>query len=226
MKKLLFFIGALLLAAVFMSGCVAQPELNEDILGLWTGDEAGVVDGQSYKIALAWNDDGTGNEFWYLKEGGDAEFTYTFTWKETEENVFEADYGGGEIWTFTLVEEGVLSDGEYTYSRVRPDTVSILTPAEGESADEFLLGMWASDRTGTVNNKECRIVLFWNEDGKGTEIWNPLDENYAEVAYTFVWEKIGENTYQADYGLGEIWTFTLEGSKLCDGTDYYSKIGY
>lgn len=308
MKKSLFLIGAFLLAAVFMSGCVAQ---TDEITGTWYN--AAEVTGPSGDLFshcfLVFSDDGTGKQL--IGYATDSVYeTVPFTWKNAGNGKYQIEVtginGDSAVFTFTLADGKLTDESGLVFHRpsaeealigiwVTDERTSIgsqdnvkgmvafgedgkaliiglgpevtgkdnvlrihaaweyaggiikitgpdggvfeylfkdnrLTSANGGvyhkiTADEYIMGIWIGDDAGVVDGKQYRVILVWKEDGNGVELWVPYGGDSAEFTYTFTWKETADKTYQADYGNNEIWTFTLEGLKLNDRHSLYSKVG-
>ena len=121
MKKVIMAVGLLLVAAVFMSGCVTEAE--DRLLGLWMSDEPSKEAEGTFDIVILLRPDGTGVEIWTLPGSHVASAKYYFDWKMTGPTTYQAVYDDGEVWDFSAANLG-LTDGEVTYSKVGYDVLA------------------------------------------------------------------------------------------------------
>ena len=121
MKKVIMAVGLLLVAAVFMSGCVTEAE--DRLLGLWMSDEPSKEAEGTFDIVILLRPDGTGVEIWTLPGSHVASAKYYFDWEMTSSTTYQAVYDDGEVWDFAADGLG-LTDGGVTYSKVGYDVLA------------------------------------------------------------------------------------------------------
>ena len=199
MKKFIIAVGLLLVAAVFMSGCVTETE--DPIVGIWHNDKkittpSGDFDSGYY----VFNADGTG--FSLLQFAGElASAEVDFTWKNEGDGKYilmRSDYwyDNGIIPQY---DEIVTLDGDK------------LTLALGEYSmeyhkqpvSEYVLGLWASDVGDYAGHEDIRNLMYFSEDGTGNTIVFSSEVMRIDDVYTsaFSWEeKDGVVTLSGDKG--------------------------
>lgn len=160
MKKFILIAGALLLAAVFMSGCVAE---EDPVIGIWHNEEKITApDGSVYDSEyLVFNAGGSGFYLLELPEGK-VNFRLDFTWKNLGSGTYElthADVKGTEIpevLSVTLKDSAVLYQtpaGTLTFNR--------------ESVSGYMGGLWVSERGDYQGYDDIMVMLYFYDDGKG-----------------------------------------------------------
>ena len=185
MKKLLIIVGLLLVAAVFMSGCVTETE--DPIVGIWHNDKfvtspSGSDFDSGYYV---FNADGTG--FNLVRFAGDVVYgKLDFTWKNEGDGkytVTRADVKG----TGFPESKGLVLDGDELSTPSIPGTPVF----HKEPVAEYLVGLWVYDLPDYEEYQDYVCLVYFAEDGTGNVItYGPevmgIDDIYT---YTFTWEE-------------------------------------
>ncbi|HJJ40638.1 MAG TPA: hypothetical protein O0X63_00535 [Methanocorpusculum sp.] len=187
MKKFIIAVGLLLVAAVFMSGCVTETE--DPIVGIWHNDKkittpSGDFDSGYY----VFNADGTG--FSLLQFAGElASAKVDFTWKNEGDGKYTIERPAiwYEIGVVLQVSEEFTLDGDK------------LTLALGEysmeyhkqPASEYLVGLWTSEVLFPDESEESIVLMYVAEDGTGNVVaYGPDVMGIDDVLTTsFTWEE-------------------------------------
>ena len=201
MKKFIMAVGLLLVAAVFMSGCVTEAE--DPIVGIWNDYSPVEVVGVA-STSMIFNADGTGFSLTHF-EGELASAKVDFTWKSEGDGKYTVTRPA--IWYEIGVQIGVpipvseeftldgdkltLTVGEYTaeYSK--------------QPVSEYILGLWASDVGDYAGHEDIRNLMYFSEDGTGNSIVFSSEVMGIDDVYTsaFSWEeKDGVITLSGDKG--------------------------
>ena len=206
MKKLFITIGLLLVAAVFMSGCVTEAE--DPIVGIWS--EAGPLvspSGVTYEsITYVFNADGTG--FSLVHFGGElASGKLDFTWKSLGDGTYRITMSDVKATSLEKTREFVLA-GEVLHL----ESFEYLK----QPVSEYLVGLWASDVGDYAGYEDLSSMIYFSADGTGNTIVSRVEIMGISDVYTsaFTWEeKDGVVTIFAENG--NIVDFTVENGLLC-----------
>ena len=217
MKKFIMAVGLLLVAAVFMSGCVTETE--DPIVGIWHNDKkittpSGDFDSGYY----VFNADGTG--FSLLQFAGElASAEVDFSWKNEGDGKYilmRSDYwyDNGIIPQYDEIvtldgDKLTLALGEYSMEYFR------------QTVSEYVLGLWASDVGDYAGHEDIRNLMYFSEDGTGNSIVFSQNVMGIDDVYTsvFSWEeKDGVITLSGDKGNTVELTFE-NGLLYIDGAD-------
>ncbi|MBO5367321.1 hypothetical protein J6A32_01730, partial [Methanocorpusculum sp.] len=142
MKKFIIAVGLLLVAAVFMSGCVTETE--DPIVGTWNNHAPDIyIDGAVFgPTTMVFNADGTGfslNSF----SGELAHADIPFTWKNKGDGKYIVERS--DIW----YEIGVLLQVSEEFT-LDGDKLTLTTDEYSmeyfrQTVSEYLVGLWATD---------------------------------------------------------------------------------
>ena len=200
MKKFIIAVGLLLVAAVFMSGCVTETE--DPIVGIWNHYAQGtVMDGVGIgSYSMVFNADGTG--FSSLQFAGElASAKVDFTWKNEGDGKYilmRSDYWY-DIGIIPQYEEIVTLDGDKLTLALGEFTIEHFR----QPVSEYVLGLWASDVGDYAGYEDIRDLLYFSEDGTGNSIVFSQNVMGIDDVYTsvFSWEeKDGVITLSGDKG--------------------------
>lgn len=188
MKKFITLAGVLLLAAVFMSGCVT--ETDDPVIGIWHNDEKittpdGFVIESEYRV---FNEGGNGFSLVELPEGK-VNFRLDFTWKNLGGGKYELTHADVKGTDIPEVIEVVLKDGSLL-NQLPGVTVSY----HKEPVSEYLPGLWISERGDYKGYEDILVMLYFHEDGKGELIayTSAITDREETATTTFTWtEKDG-----------------------------------
>ena len=156
MKKLIVFAGLLLVAAVFMSGCVTDAE--DPIVGIWHNTEpVAAPEGFDFDSGYyVFNADGTG--FTLTRFAGEAVHSQmALTWKNE---------GDGKYTITRLDVKG--TEVPKTVEVVLDDDVLYMTSFElhKEPVAEYVVGLWGVSDVRT----DLSSLIYFAEDGTGNSI--------------------------------------------------------
>ena len=213
MKKVIMAVGLLLVAAVFMSGCVTEAE--DPIVGIWHNDKDfpspnGDIESGHY----VFNADGTGFDL-VLFEGEVVYGKLDFTWKNE---------GDGKYTITRLDAKGIpLSNSvEFVLDGDELSAPSIPgTPVyHRESAADYLVGLWATDVYDYKELIDIVSLVYISEDGTGDIIIYGSDVMGIDDVYTnsFTWEEKDGVMYCVEEG-GEEFKLTLKNGVLYEGKE-------
>ena len=200
MKKFIIAVGLLLVAAVFMSGCVTETE--DPIVGVWNNYAQETVMGGVgvASTSMVFNADGTG--FSLTDFTGELAYAEVdFTWKKEGDGKYTITrpdywYDAGILPQYDekLTLDGdklTLTAGEYT------------TEYSKQPVSEYILGLWASDVGDYAGYEDIRNLMYFSEDGTGNSIVFSQNVMGIDDVYTsvFSWEeKDGVVTLSGDKG--------------------------
>lgn len=184
MKKFIMAVGLLLVAAVFMSGCVTETE--DPIVGIWHNDKDftspnGDIESGHY----VFNADGTGFDL-VLFAGEVVHGKLDFTWKNE---------GDGKYTIKRLDVKGIpLSNSvEFVLDGDELSAPSIPgTPVyHRESAADYLVGLWTPGVISSADNEEFVVLMYISKDGTGNVIGYGPEVMGNDDVYTFriTWEE-------------------------------------
>ena len=201
MKKFIMAVGLLLVAAVFMSGCVTETE--DPIVGTWNNHAPDIyIDGAVFgPTTMVFNADGTGftlNSF----SGELAHADIPFTWKNKGDGKYIVERD--DIWYEIGVQIGVPFP-EFTLDG---DKLTLTTDEYSmeyfrQPVSEYVLGLWASDVGDYAGYEDIRNLMYFSEDGTGNSIVFSQNVMGIDDVYTsvFSWEeKDGVITLSGDKG--------------------------
>ena len=218
MKKFIMAVGLLLVAAVFMSGCVTEAE--DPIVGVWHNGEADVLD-ESDGAAdpfesriFVFNADGTG--FSLFKFSGDVvSGKHGFTWKNEGDGKYVINYAYTNGDRFPATNELVLA-GDVLSVTSEP----IQFELHRESAAEYLVGLWATDVYDYKELIDIVSLVYISEDGTGNLIIYGSDVMGIDDVRTtkFTWEEKDGVMYCVEEG-GEEFKLTLKNGVLYEGKE-------
>ena len=177
MKKFIMAVGLLLVAAVFMSGCVTETE--DPIVGIWhNADPSSAVFDSA---VFVFNDDNTGFTM-HRFEGTVASGTLDFTWKNNGDGKYSITFGEMKGLDIQKTREFVLEGEELHF---------LSSVYHRESAAEYLVGLWASDVGDYAGYEDIRSLMYFSEDGTGNSIVFSSEVMGIDDVYTsaFSWEE-------------------------------------
>jgi hypothetical protein len=213
MKKVIMAVGLLLVAAVFMSGCVTEAE--DPIVGIWHNDKDfpspnGDIESGHY----VFNADGTGFDL-VLFAGEVAYGKLDFTWKNE---------GDGKYTVTRLDVKGIplsnsvefVLDGDELSAPSIPGTPVF----HRESAADYLVGLWATDVYDYKELIDIVSLVYISEDGTGNIIIYGSDVMGIDDVYTnsFTWEEKDGVMYCVEEG-GDEFKLTLKNGVLYEGKE-------
>ena len=210
MKKFIIVVGLLLVAAVFMSGCVTETE--DPIVGIWhnTGTVT-TLEGFSFDSGhYIFNADGTGSSL--LKFAGDVVYGLVeFTWKSESDGkytIMRQDIKKSEL---PKSEELALEGDSLIYRSFE---------FHKESAAEYLVGLWVSDLSAYDRPDGLVCLMYVAEDGTGNTMVYGSDVMGIDDVYTtaFTWEEKDGVMYGIEED-GEEFVLTLKNGALYNGKE-------
>ena len=187
MKKFIIAVGLLLVAAVFMSGCVTETE--DPIVGIWNDDkEASSPNGDFDSRIFVFNADGTGFDLANFA-GELASAKVDFTWKNEGDGKYIVERS--DIWheigvPLPVSEEFTLDGDKLTLTT---DVYSM--EYFRQTVSEYLVGLWASDVGDYAGHEDIRNLMYFSEDGTGNSIVFSQNVMGIDDVYTsvFSWEE-------------------------------------
>lgn len=200
MKKFIMAVGLLLVAAVFMSGCVTEAE--DPIVGIWSDySQERVVDGVSIDSTdMVFNADGTGFSLTNFA-GKLASAEVDFTWKNEGDGKYtitRPDYWQ-DAGILSKSEDELILDGD----KLTVTAGYYITEYSKQPVSEYILGLWASDVGDYAGYEDIRNLMYFSEDGTGNSIVFSQNVMGIDDVYTsvFSWEeKDGVITLSGDKG--------------------------
>ena len=188
MKKFIMAVGLLLVAAVFMSGCVTEAE--DPIVGIWHNDkEASLPNGDFDSRIFVFNADGTGFDLANFA-GELASAKVDFTWKNEGDGKYTIERPA--IWYEIGVQIGVPFP-EFTLDG---DKLTLTTDEYSmeyfrQPVSEYIVGLWASDVGDYAGHEDIRNLMYFSEDGTGNTIVFSSEVMGIDDVYTsvFSWEE-------------------------------------
>ena len=181
MKKFIIVVGLLLVAAVFMSGCVTEAE--DPIVGIWqdVGPIAGFDGNVLESVTYVFNVDGTGFSLAHF-DGELASGKLDFTWKNHGNGKYSITFSDIKDTEFDKSIEFVL-DGE----TLRLDVYEHYK----QTVSEYLVGLWATDAGDYAGYEDIRNLMYFSEDGTGNNIVFSSEIMGIDDVYTsvFSWEE-------------------------------------
>jgi hypothetical protein len=215
MKKVIMAVGLLLVAAVFMSGCVTEAE--DPIVGIWHNDKDfsspnGDIEFESGHSVF--NADGTGFDL-VLFEGEVVYGKLDFTWKNEGDGKYTVTIPDDKGISLSNSVEFVLDGDELTAPSVPGTPVY-----HKESAADYLAGLWASDLSAYDGPENTVCLSYIAEDGTGNIIVYGSDVMGIDDVYTtkFTWEEKDGVMYIVEED-GEKFTLTLKNGALYEGSE-------
>lgn len=201
MKKFIMAVGLLLVAAVFMSGCVTEAE--DPIVGIWNDYSPVEVVGVA-STSMIFNADGTGFSLTHF-EGELASAKVDFTWKNEGDGKYTVTRPA--IWYEIGVQIGVPIPVSQEFT-LDGDKLTLTTDEYSmeyfrQTVSEFLVGLWASDVGDYAGHEDIRNLMYFSEDGTGNTIVFSSEVMGIDDVYTsaFSWEeKDGVITLSGDKG--------------------------
>ena len=189
MKKLLITVGLLLVAAVFMSGCVTETE--DPIVGIWNDYSPVEVVGVA-STSMIFNADGTGFSLTHF-EGELASAKVDFTWKNEGDGKYTVTRPA--IW----YEIGVQIDVPIPVSEeftLDGDKLTLTTDEYSmeyfrQPVSEYLVGLWTPGVISSADNEEFVVLMYFSKDGTGNVIGYGPEVMGIDDVYTFkiTWEE-------------------------------------
>ena len=200
MKKFIIVVGLLLVAAVFMSGCVTETE--DPIVGVWNNyaSETVMVGVGVASTSMVINADGTG----FSLTDFTGELAYAeldFTWKKEGDGKYiieRPDYWY-DVGIMPQYDEKLTLDGD----KLSVIAGEYVTEFRRQPVAEYVLGLWASDVGDYAGYEDIRNLLYFSEDGTGNSIVFSSEVMGIDDVYTsvFSWEeKDGVITLSGDKG--------------------------
>ena len=197
MKKFIMAVGLLLVAAVFMSGCVTEAE--DPIVGIWNDYSPVEVVGVA-STSMIFNADGTGFSLTHF-EGELASAKVDFTWKNQGDGKYILERPA--IWDVVGIspqyDEELTLDGD----KLTLTAGEYTTEYSKQPVSEYILGLWASDVGDYAGYEDIRNLMYFSEDGTGNTIVFSSEVMGIDDVYTsaFSWEeKDGVVTLSGDKG--------------------------
>ena len=206
MKKFIIAVGLLLVAAVFMSGCVTETE--DPIVGIWhNADPSNAVFDSA---VFVFNDDNTGFTM-HRFEGTVASGTLDFTWKNNGDGKYSITFGEMKGLDIQKTREFVLEGEELHF---------LSSVYHRESASEYLVGLWATDVYDYEEFIDIVSLVYISEDGTGNLIIYGSDVMGIDDVHTtkFTWEEKDGVMYCVDED-GVEFTLTLKNGVLYEGKE-------
>ena len=211
MKKFIIAVGLLLVAAVFMSGCVTETE--DPIVGIWKaeGPIPGLNGVDHESITYVFNADGTGFSL-TLYEGELASGKLDFTWKNQGEGKYSITMSDVKATGLENTLEFVLEDEILQ--------LESLFDFHKEPAAEYLVGLWATDVYDYKELTDIVSLVYISEDGTGNIVIYSSDVMGIDDVYTnsFTWEEKDGVMYCVEEG-GEEFKLTLKNGVLYEGKE-------
>ena len=218
MKKFIMAVGLLLVAAVFMSGCVTETE--DPIVGIWHNAEADVLDESAGDAdpfnsrVFVFNADKTGfSQFQF--DGEPVSGKADFIWKNEGDGKYVINYASTNGGNFLATNELLLED----------DVLSVTTEPfkfelHRESAADYLVGLWATDVYDYKELIDIVSLVYISEDGTGDIIIYGSDVMGIDDVYinSFTWEEKDGVMYCVEEG-GEEFKLTLKNGALYEGKE-------
>ena len=205
MKKFIIAVGLLLVAAVFMSGCITETE--DPIVGIWHSDmhfTSPVGDDFDSRVYV-FNADGSGFNL-VLFAGEVVHGKLDFTWKNE---------GDGK-YTVTISDDKGIPLSDSVEFVLEGEELHILSSVyHRESAAEYLVGLWASDLSAYDGPENTVCLSYIAEDGTGNIIVYNSDVMGIDDVYTtkFTWEEKDGVMYIVEED-GEEFRLTLKNGAL------------
>ena len=205
MKKFIMAVGLLLVAAVFMSGCVTEAE--DPIVGIWHNTGAVTTpEGFSFDSGhYIFNADGTGYSL--SKFAGDVVYGLVeFTWKSESDGkytIMRQDIKKSEL---PKSEELALEGDSLIYRSFE---------FHKESAADYLVGLWTPGVLFSEDTDEFVVLMYIAEDGTGNVIGYGPEVMGIDDVYTFkiTWEEKDGKISAVDE-TGNAVDFTLKNGAL------------
>ena len=189
MKKFIMAVGLLLVAAVFMSGCVTEAE--DPIVGIWNDYSPVEVVGVA-STSMIFNADGTGFSLTHF-EGELASAKVDFTWKNEGDGKYTVTRPA--IWYEIGVQIGVPIPVSQEFT-LDGDKLTLTTDEYSmeyfrQTVSEYLVGLWASDVGDYAGHEDIRNLMYFSEDGTGNTIVFSSEVMGIDDVYTsvFSWEE-------------------------------------
>ena len=189
MKKFIIAVGLLLVAAVFMSGCVTEAE--DPIVGIWHNAEADVPDESAGDAdpfdsrVFVFNADGTG--FSLFKFSGDVVYgQLDFTWKNEGDGKYVINYPSTNGADLPATHELLLEDDVLSVT-----SEPIQFELHRESAADYLVGLWTPGVISSADTEEFVVLMYISKDGTGNVIGYGPEVMGIDDVYTFriTWEE-------------------------------------
>lgn len=214
MKKFIIAVGLLLVAAVFMSGCVTETE--DPIVGIWhTTMSAETPEGFDFNSGyFVFNADGTGSSL--TRFAGEVVYVQMdFTWNNEGDGKYTIamlDVKGTEA---SETDEFILNGD----SLIAPSIPGTLV-SHKEPAADYLVGLWVSDLSAYDGPENTVCLSYISKDGTGNIIVYGSDVMGIDDVYTtkFTWEEKDGVMYIVEED-GEKFTLTLKNGALYEGSE-------
>ena len=214
MKKFIMAVGLLLVAAVFMSGCVTEAE--DPIVGIWHNDKfVTSPSGSDFDSRVyVFNADKTGFSLFQF-DGESVSGKLDFTWKNEGDGKYIMNYANTKGANIQATYE-LLLDGDVLYVTIESNQFE----HHRESAAEYLVGLWASDLSAYDGPENTVCLSYIAEDGTGNIIVYNSDVMGIDDVYTtkFTWEEKDGVMYIVEED-GEKFTHTLKNGALYEGNE-------
>ena len=184
MKKFIMAVGLLLVAAVFMSGCVTEAE--DPIVGIWHNDKQASLPNVDFDSRVfVFNADGTGiSQFQF--DGEPVSDNRDFTWKNEGDGKYVINYPSTNGADFPATNELMLA-GDVLSVTSEP----IQFDLHRESAAEYMADLWTSEVLFPDESEESIVLMYVAEDGTGNVVaYGPDVMGIDDVLTTsFTWEE-------------------------------------
>ena len=210
MKKFIIAVGLLLVAAVFISGCVTEAE--DPIVGIWHNDKfVTSPSGSDFDSRVyVFNADGSGLSYFQF-DGEPVSGKLDFTWKNEGDGKYIMNYANTKGANIQATYE-LLLDGDVLYVTIESNQFE----HHRESAAEYLVGLWGVSDVRT----DLSSLIYFAEDGTGNIIVYGSDVMGIDDVYTtkFTWEEKDGVMYIVEED-GEKFTHTLKNGALYEGNE-------
>ena len=188
MKKFIIVVGLLLVAAVFMSGCVTETE--DPIVGVWNNyaSETVMVGVGVASTSMVFNADGTG----FSLTDFTGELAYAeldFTWKKEGDGKYiieRPDYWY-DVGIMPQYDEKLTLDGD----KLSVIAGEYVTEFRRQPVAEYVLGLWTPGVISSADTEEFVVLMYISKDGTGNVIGYGPEVMGIDDVYTFkiTWEE-------------------------------------
>ena len=188
MKKFIIAVGLLLVASVFMSGCVTEAE--DPIVGVWNNyaQETVMVGVGVASTSMVFNADGTGFSLTDFT-GNLASAELDFTWKKEGDGKYiieRPDYWY-DVGIMPQYDEKLTLDGD----KLSVIAGEYVTEFRRQPVSEYLVGLWTPGVISSADTEEFVVLMYISKDGTGNVIGYGPEVMGIDDVYTFkiTWEE-------------------------------------